>query len=78
MKVLKRLIYVLLMIPMCTVVFIMESLLLFLIVLAIWIITGNTVLRVRVTNGGNPFYVCTITQIVYYSMDEYLTKLLKL
>ena len=78
MKVLKRLIYVLLMIPMCVVVFITESLSLFLIVLAIWIITGNTILRVRVTNGGKPFYVHTITQIVYYSMDEYLTKLLKL
>ena len=78
MKILKRLIYVLLMIPMCTVVFITEGLSLFLIVLAIWIITGNTILRVRVTNGGKPFYVNTITQIVYYSMDEYLTKLLKL
>ena len=78
MKVLKRLIYVLLMIPMCTVVFITEGLSLFLIVLAIWIITGNTILRVRVTNGSKPFYVYTITQIVYYSMDEYLTKLLKL
>lgn len=66
------------MIPMCTIVFITESILLFLIVLAIWVITGNTILQVRVTNGGKPFYVHTITQIVYYSMDEYLTKLLKL
>lgn len=66
------------MIPMCTIVFITEGLSLFLIVLTIWIITGNTILRVRVTNGGKPFYVYTITQIVYYSMDEYLTKLLKL
>lgn len=78
MTVLKRLIYILLMIPMCTIVFITESILLFLIVLAIWVITGNTILQVRVTNGGKPFYVHTITQIVYYSMDEYLTKLLKL
>lgn len=77
MKVLKRLVYVLLMIPVCTIVFIIESLLLPLIIPVIWIITGCTTLRVKVTKGCKSFYVHTITQIVYYSMDKYLTKLLK-
>lgn len=76
MKVLKRLVYVLLMIPICTIVFVIESLLLPLIIPAIWVITGDT-LRVKVTKGCKSFYVYTITQIVYYSMDKYLTKLLK-
>lgn len=74
MKILKRLVYMLLMIPICTIVFVIESPLLPLIILAIWVITGSTILRVKVKS----FYVCTITQIVYYSMDKYLTKLLKL
>ena len=62
----------------CTIVFVIESPLLPLIILAIWVITGSTILRVKVTKGCKSFYVCTITQIVYYSMDKYLTKLLKL
>ena len=76
MKVLKRLVYVLLIIPICTIVFVIESLLLPLIIPAISVITGDT-LRVKVTKGCKSFYVYTITQIVYYSMDKYLTKLLK-
>lgn len=78
MKILKRLVYMLLMIPICTIVFVIESPLLPLIILAIWVITGSTILRVKVTKGCKSFYVCTITQIVYYSMDKYLTKQLKL
>lgn len=78
MKVLKRLVYVLLMIPICTIVFVIESPLLPLIILAIWVITGSTILRVKVTKGCKSFYVYTVSQIVYYSMDKYLTKLLKL
>ena len=49
-----------------------------LIIPAIWVITGSTILRVKETKGCKSFYVYTITQIVYYSMDKYLTKLLKL
>lgn len=78
MKILKRLVYVLLMIPICTIVFIIESPLLPLIIPAIWVITGSTILRVKVTKGCKSFYVYTVSQIVYYSMDKYLTKLLKL
>lgn len=78
MKILKRLLYVLLMIPICTIVFVIESPLLPLIILAIWVTTGNISLRMKVTKGCKSFYVYTITQIVYYSMDKYLTKLLKL
>lgn len=74
MKILKRLVYVLLMIPICTIVFVIESSLLPLIILAIWVITGSTILRVKVTKGCKSFYVCTITQIVYYRMNKYLTK----
>ena len=78
MKILKRLLYVLLIIPICTMVFVIESTLLPVIIPAIWVITGSTILRVEVTKGCISFYVFTITQIVYYSMDKYLTKLLKL
>lgn len=78
MKIFKRLIYVLLMIPICTIVFVIESPLLPLIIPAIWVITGSTILRLKVTKGRKSFYVYTITQIVYYSMDKYLNKLLKL
>lgn len=78
MKVLKRLVYMLLIIPVCTIIFVIESLFLPLIIPAIWIITGGTTLRVKVTKGCKSFYVYTITQIVYYSMDKYSTKLLKL
>ena len=78
MKILKRLVYMLLMIPICTIVFVIEGSLLPLIILAIWVITGSTILRVKETKGCKSFYVYTITQIVYYSMDKYLTKLLKL
>ena len=78
MKILKRLVYVLLMIPICTIVFVIGSPLLPLIITAIWVITGSTILRVKETKDSESFYVYTITQIVYYSMDKYLTKLLKL
>ena len=77
MKIIKRLVYVLLMIPICTIVFVIESLLLPLIIPAIWVITGGTTLRMKVTKGCKSSYVYTITQIVYYSMDKYLIKLLK-
>ena len=78
MKILKRLLYVLLMIPICTMVFVIESTLLPVIIPAIWVITGSTILRVKETKGCKSFYIYTITQIVYYSMDKYLIKLLKL
>lgn len=78
MKVLKRLVYVLLMIPICIIVGIIEGLLLPLIIPAIWVITGSTSLRMKVDKRGKSFYIYTITQIVYYGLDKYLTKLLKL
>lgn len=78
MKILNRLVYVLLIIPISTIVFVIESLLLPVIIPTIWILTGDTSLRMKVTKGCKSFYVYTITQIVYYSMDEYFTKLLKL
>ena len=78
MKILKRLVYVLLMIPICTIVFVIESPLLPLIIPTIWVITGNTTLRMKVTKGCKSFYVYTITQTVYYGLDNYLKKLLKL
>lgn len=78
MKILKRLVYVLLMIPICTIVFVNESLLLPLIIPTIWVITGNTTLRIKVTKGCKSFYVYTITQIAYYGLDNFLKKLLKL
>ncbi len=76
MKILKRLVYVLLMMPTSIIVFIIESLLLPVIITTIWILTGSVSLKMKVTKGCKSFYVYTITQIVYYSMDEYLTKLL--
>ena len=78
MKVLKRLVYLLLMIPICTIVFVIESPLLPVIIPAIWIITGNISLRMKVTKGCKSFYVYNISQIVYYGLDKYLKKLLKL
>lgn len=78
MKVLKRLVYVLLTIPICTIVFVIESPLLPVIIPTIWVITGNISLRMKVAKGCKSFYVYTITQIVYYSLDKYLKKLLKL
>lgn len=72
MKILKRLVYMLLMIPICTIVFVIESPLLPLIILAIWVITGNISLRMKVTKGCRSFYVYTITQIVYYSGELWL------
>lgn len=42
-----------------------------------WIMTGS-ILRKKVTKGKKTFYVYTITEVAYYSMDKYLTKLLKL
>lgn len=78
MKILKRLVYVLLMIPICTTVGIIEGSLLPVIIPVIWIITGNTSLKMKVNKRGKSFYVYLLTQIVYYRMDKYLTKLLKL
>lgn len=77
MKILKRLVYVLLMIPICTIGFIIESCLLPIIVPATWVITGSTIIRMKVNKcGGKSFYVHTITEMIYYSMDKYLTRLL--
>ena len=79
MKILKRLVYVLLMIPICTIGFIIESCLLLIIVPAIWVITGSTIIRMKVNKGvGKSFYVHTITEMIYYSMDKCLTRLLEL
>lgn len=78
MKILKRLVYVLLMMPTSIIVFIIESLLLPVIITTIWILTGDTSLKMKVIKGCKSFYVYTVTETVYYSMDEYLTKLLKL
>ena len=78
MKILKRLVYVLLIIPICTTLGIIEGSLFPVIIPAIWVITGNTSLRMKISKGCKKFYVYTITQIVYYSMDKYLTKLLKI
>lgn len=78
MKVLRRLVYVLLMIPICPIVFVVESLLLPVIIPTIWVITGKTSLRMKVTKECKSFYVYTITQIVYFSLDKYLSKQLKL
>lgn len=78
MKVLRRLVYVLLMIPICPIVFVIESLLLPVIIPTIWVITGKTSLRMKVTKECKSFYVYTITQIVYFSLDKYLSKQLKL
>lgn len=77
MKILKRLVYVLLMIPICTIGFIIESSLLPIIVPATCVITGSTIIRMKVNKcGGKSFYVHTITEMIYYSMDKYLTRLL--
>lgn len=77
MKILKRLVYVLLMNPICTIGFIIESCLLPIIVPATWVITGSTIIRMKVNKcGGKSFYVHTITEMIYYSMDKYLTRLL--
>lgn len=79
MKILKRIIYLLLIIPICTIGIIIEGPLLLITVLAIWVTTGSTTFRMKVNKGGGKsFYVYTITQIMYYSMDKYLTRLLEL
>ena len=56
---------------------IIESCLLPIIVPATWVITGSTIIRMKVNKcGGKSFYVHTITEMIYYSMDKYLTRLL--
>lgn len=64
--------------PISTIVFVIEGLLFPVIIPTIWVITGNTLLRMKVTKEGKSFYVYTITEIVYYSLDRYLSKQLKL
>jgi hypothetical protein len=43
-----------------------------------WIITGSRFRWAISKKGKKTFIVYTITEVVYYSMDKYLTKLLKL
>lgn len=75
MKALKRLVYVLLMYSICIITPFIDVI--FILIPIKWIITGS-VLRQKVTKGKKTFYVYTITEVAYYSMDKYFTKLLKL
>ena len=75
MKALKRLVYVLIMYSTCIITPFIDVI--FILIPIMWIITGS-VLRHKVTKGKKTFYVYTITEVAYYSMDKYLTKLLKL
>lgn len=70
---LKRLVYVLLMYSTCIITPFIDVIF----IPIKWIITGS-VLRQKVTKGKKTFYVYTIMEVVYYSMNKYLTKLLKL
>ena len=53
MKILKRLVYVLLMMPTSIIVFIIESLLLPVIITTIWILTGSVSLKMKVLKDVN-------------------------
>ena len=75
MKALKRLVYVLLMYSTCIITPFIDVI--FILIPIMWIITGS-ILRKKITKGRKTFYVYTITEVAYYSMDEYLTKLLNL
>ena len=75
MKALKRLVYVLLMYSTCIITPFIDVI--FILIPIMWIITGS-ILRKIITKGRKTFYVYTITEVAYYSMDKYVTKLLKL
>ena len=75
MKALKRLVYVLLMYSTCIITPFIDVI--FILIPIMWIITGS-ILRKIITKGRKTFYVYTITEVVYYSMDKYVTKLLNL
>lgn len=73
MKALKRLVYVLLMYSTCIITPFIDVI--FILIPIMWIITGS-VLRQKVTKGKKTFYVYTITEVVYYSMDNPLAELI--
>lgn len=75
MKILKRLVYLLIIYSICIITPFIDVV--FILIPIKWIITGS-ILRKTVTKGKRTFYVYTITEVLYYSMDKYLTKLLKL
>lgn len=75
MKILKRLVYVLIIYSICIITPFIDVMFIFIPIK--WIITGST-LRKKVTKGKKTFYVYTITEVLYYSMDKYLTKFFKL
>ena len=75
MKALKRLVYVLLMYSTCIITPFIDVI--FILIPIMWIITG-CILRKIITKGRKTFYVYTITEVAYYSMDKYVTKLLNL
>lgn len=75
MKIFKRLVYVLIIYSICIITPFIDVV--FILIPIKWIITGS-ILRKTVTKGKRTFYVYTITEVLYYSMDKYLTKLLKL
>ena len=75
MKALKRLVYVLLMYSTCIITPFIDVI--FILIPIMWIITGS-ILRKIITKGRKTFYVYTITEVAYYSMDKYVTKLLNL
>lgn len=75
MKILIRIIYVILMYIICIILPLIDVL--FILIPIKWIITGNRLQKV-VTKGKKTFIVYTITEVVYHSMDKYLTKLLKI
>ena len=75
MKALKRLVYVLLMYSTCIITPFIDVI--FILIPIMWIITGS-ILQKKITKGRKTFYVYTITEVAYYSMDKYLTKLLNL
>ena len=75
MKALKRLVYVLLMYSTCIITPFIDVI--FILIPIMWIITGS-ILRKIITKERKTFYVYTITEVAYYSMDKYVTKLLNL
>ena len=75
MKALKRLVYVLLMYSTCIITPFIDVI--FILIPIMWIITGS-ILQKIITKGRKTFYVYTITEVAYYSIDKYVTKLLNL
>lgn len=75
MKVLKRLIYIILIYSICIITPFIDVV--FILLPIYWLMTGS-ILRKEITKGNKTFYVYTVTEVLYYNMDKYLTKLLKL